>query len=344
MPVGYDSPINEYWNLITHAGLWDVTVQRVIEISGPDASAFMNLLTPRHIDGILPGQCRYVFLTNQDGGILNDPVMLKLADDRFWLSTADSDVYLWAKGVAVYSGLDAYITLPEVSTLQIQGPTSPRIVAEAFGDHLLDLRYYDWTRASLGGMDVIVSRTGYSSELGFEVYLSGHERGEELWDRLLTIGEPHGLKPGSPNRIRRIEGAVLDYGSDLDVHTNPYEVGLERLVALDKPYEFIGKAALEEISRTGPSRSLVGLLISGASFEKNNEHRWALSRHETPVGEVTAAVHSPRLESNIALAFVEAGTPHDELMVDTPEGVRSAVVTALPFVDPDKTIPRQALR
>ena len=256
MPVGYDSPVNEYWNLITNSGLWDVTVQRVVEIAGPSASEFMNRLTPRAIDGMSVGDCRYIMLTNQDGGIINDPVLLKMADDRFWLSTADSDVYLWAKGVAVHADLDPLVDLPEVSTLQIQGPSSPAVVAAAFGDHVLDLAYYTWRQAELDGMAVIVSRTGYSAELGFEVYLLGHTRGEELWERLLQIGESHGLKTGSPNRIRRIEAGILDWGSDIDLYTNPYEVGLGRMVDLDKPYPFIGRSALAAIAERGPPTSV----------------------------------------------------------------------------------------
>ena len=344
MPVGYDTPVNEYWNLITNAGLWDVSVQRVIEISGPDANAFINHLTPRQLDGLTVGGCRYVMLTNQDGGIVNDPVLLKLADDRFWLSTADSDVYLWAKGVGVHAGFDAQVGAPDVSTLQIQGPTSAAIVADAFGDHILDLGYYQWVHASLDRMDVIISRTGYSAEVGFEVYLVGSKRAEELWDRILTIGKPHGLAPGSPNRIRRIEAGILDWGSDIDVDTNPYELGMSRMVALDKPYPFIGKEALSAIAASGPRRRLTGLVLDGRPLEKNNEHRWEVTSGQARAGEVTAAVHSPRLGQNIALAILDVESPTADLVVDTPEGRRGAEVSRIPFIDPDKEIPRQSLR
>ncbi|MBT8436162.1 MAG: glycine cleavage system protein T, partial [Gammaproteobacteria bacterium] len=182
MPVGYDTPINEYWNTVERAGLWDVAVQRCVEISGPDAEAFTNLLTPRDIRKVAVGQCRYLVMTNQDGGILNDPVMLRIADDRFWLSTADADMYLWAKGVATYSGHDVEIATPNVYPMQVQGPRSPDIISAVFGDAILDLKYYRWMNASVDGIDVVISRTGFSSEVGFEVYLLGYERGDELWE------------------------------------------------------------------------------------------------------------------------------------------------------------------
>ena len=229
----------------------------------------------------------------------------------FLLSTADSDVYLWAKGVAVHAGLDAQVGAPDVSTLQIQGPTSAAIVADAFGDHILDLGYYTWVQASLDRMDVIISRTGYSAEVGFEVYLVGSKRAEELWDRILTIGKPHGLAPGSPNRIRRIEAGILDWGSDIDVDTNPYELGMSRMVALDKPYPFIGREALSAIAASGPRRRLTGLVLDGRPLEKNNEHRWEVSGGRARAGEVTAAVHSPRLGQNIALAILDVESLHN---------------------------------
>ena len=345
MPVGYDTPVNEYWNTVERAGLWDVAVQRCVEISGPDAEAFLNLLTPRDISKVAVGQCRYVILTNQDGGVLNDPVMLRMANDRFWLSTADSDVYLWAKGVATFANYQVAIETPHVYPLQVQGPRSAEVVSAVFGDSILDLRYYHWMRSSVNGIDVVVSRTGYSSELGFEIYLLGYERGDELFERLMEAGQAFELRPGSPNRIRRIEGAVLDYGSDILSDNNPLELDMERLLDFGKP-DFIGKAALERIRDQGIKRKLVGIVMDGEPFHKNNEHRWSVFSDRHRVGEVTSAVHSPRLSKNIGYAlldieYAELGTA---LSVDTPEGRREVEVVSMPFIDPDKIIPRQSLR
>ena len=303
MPVGYDSPVNEYWNVLERASLWDVGVQKCVEIAGPDAEAFMQLLTPRDITMIEPGRCAYVFLTNQDGGVLNDPVMLRIAEDRFWLSTADSDMYLWAKGVSAFSGHEVEIATPHVYPMQLQGPRSAEIMVDGFGEEILDLRYYWWMRSSVDGIDVVISRTGYSSELGYEVYLLGEARGGELWEILMTAGQPYGISPGSPNRIRRIEGGVLDYASDITPDENPLELGLDRLIAWDT--DFLGKAALKKVRDEGVRRRLIGLFLDGPALQKNNEHRWPVTSASTKVGFVTNAVHSPRLDRNIAFAMID---------------------------------------
>lgn len=345
MPVGYDTPINEYWNTVERAGLWDVAVQRCVEISGPDAETFTNLLTPRDIRKVAVGQCRYLVMTNQEGGILNDPVMLRIADDRFWLSTADADMYLWAKGVATCSGHDVEIGTPDVYPLQVQGPRSPDIISSVFGESVLDLKYYRWMRASVDGIDVVISRTGFSSEVGFEVYLLGYDRGDELWEIIMTAGKPLGLSPGSPNRIRRVEGGVLDFASDMTPAENPLEMGMERLIDFDKT-DFIGKAALEKIRDQGVTRKVAGIFMDGEAFEKNNEHRWPVFSETEQAGVVTQAVYSPRLERNIGFALLDVAhnSGEESLRVETPEGVRNITLTSLPFVDPDKKIPRASLR
>ncbi|MEL0138777.1 MAG: glycine cleavage T C-terminal barrel domain-containing protein [Acidimicrobiaceae bacterium] len=339
MPVGYDSPVNEYWNVLERASLWDVGVQKCVEIAGPDAEAFMQLLTPRDITTIEPGRCAYVFLTNQDGGVLNDPVMLRIAEDRFWLSTADSDMYLWAKGVSAFSGHEVEIATPHVYPMQLQGPRSAEIMVDVFGEEILDLRYYWWMRSSVDGIDVVISRTGYSSELGYEVYLLGEARGGELWEILMTAGKPYGISPGSPNRIRRIEGGVLDYASDITPDENPLELGLDRLIAWDT--DFLGKAALEKVRDEGVRRRLIGLFLDGPALQKNNEHRWPVTSDGTKVGFVTNAVHSPRLHRNIAFAMIDVPFDANDtvLTVETVEGARSAERTTLPFISspPEKT-------
>ncbi len=345
MPVGYDTPVNEYWNTIERAGLWDVAVQRCVQIKGQDAEAFTNLLTTRDVSKVKAGQCRYTLLTNQEGGILNDPVMLRIADDCFWLSTADADMYLWAKGVSAYSGHRVEVTTPHVYPLQIQGPLSPKIVSAVFGDDILDLRYYHWMKASVDGIEVVISRTGFSSEVGFEVYLLGTDRGDELWETIMAAGKPLGLAAGSPNRIRRIEGGVLDYGSDMTAAENPLEMGMQRLVDFSKD-DFIGKKALETIRDTGIKRKVTGVFMGGAALEKNNEHRWPIIDDGKQVGAISSAVYSPRLEKNIGFALFNCevmehlSTPE----VHSAEGVREIEITAIPFIDPQKNIPRKALR
>ena len=345
MPVGYDTPVNEYWNTIERAGLWDVAVQRVVEFSGPDALAFMELLTPRHVAKVAVGQCRYIFLCNQDGGLLNDPVMLRVAEDRFWICCADGDIYMWAKGIAVYAGMDVQIETPHVYPMQIQGPRSPKVIEALFGEDALDLKYYHWKWVEMDGQKFVLSRTGFSSEVGFELFLIGHEGGDAVWHKILEVGEPFGLSPGSPNRIRRIEGGVLDYGSDMTTAENPFEVGLGGRIAFDKG-DFIGKDALLKIKDEGAARKMCGAFVEGPAFTKNNEHRWTVRLGDKKVGEMTSAVHSPRLGRNIGFILLDAAYAEitEGLVVETAEGDRAAVLTSMPFIDPDKKIPRAALK
>ncbi|MEM1335876.1 MAG: glycine cleavage T C-terminal barrel domain-containing protein, partial [Actinomycetota bacterium] len=266
-------------------------------------------------------------------------VMLRMAEDRFWLSTADSDMYLWAKGVSAFAGYDVEVNTPHVYPTQLQGPRSAEIMVDVFGDEILDLRYYRWMRSSVDGIDVVISRTGYSSELGYEVYLIGQERGGDLWEILMQAGAPYGIAPGSPNRIRRIEGGVLDYASDMTPDENPLELGLDRLVAWDT--EFLGKAALEQVRDEGVRRRLIGIFLDGPALQKNNEHHWPVMSGGEQVGYVTNSVHSPRLDRNIALAMIDVpfDTNDAPLTVETVEGVRNAERTTLPFIasPPEKT-------
>ena len=350
MPVGYDTPVNEYWNLVEHAGLWDVAVQRVIEISGPDALAFMELLSPRAIAKVALGQCRYIFLCNQDGGLLNDPVMLRIAEDRFWICCADADIYMWAKGVAVYADMNVSIETPAIYPLQIQGPASVKIVRALFGDDVLDLGYYRWMWVERNGQRFVLSRTGYSSEIGFELFFFGQTGGGALWNEILEVGAPFGLAPGSPNRIRRIEGGVLDYGSDITTGETPFEVGLGPRIDFDKG-DFIGREALMKMADTPSKQIMCGAIIDGPALQKNNEHRWPVCLGSQQIGVMTSAVHSPRLNQNIGFALIERahldqnGLGEDTgFTVQTVEGVRALSVTTMPFIDPQKTIPRQSLR
>ncbi len=346
MPYNYGDTLGEYWATIKTATLWDVSVQRIIEISGPDAYKFMSMLTPRDISKLKPGRCRYVILTNADGNILNDPVMLRLAEDRFWLSTADGDVLMWAQGVSVFANMDVNITAPDAYPVQIQGPASPKIVAALFGDDILDLGYYHCTQTEIAGIPVVVSRTGFSAEVGFEIYLQDKDRGDELWEMIIDAGKPHGLIVSSPNRIRRIEAGILDYRSDILVTNNPYECGMDRLVKLDKDGGFIGQEALKKIKAEGVAQKIVGIFIEGDALETHNENRWPAFKDGKQIGELTAFVHSPRLEKNIGYVMVDV--EHAELgnqfTLETPFGTRTATVTDMPFIDKDKKIPRQKLR
>ena len=340
IPRDFGDPEQNFWNLVNRAILCDVAVERQVEITGPDAARFVQLLTPRDLSAMAVGQCKYILLTNAEGGIINDPVLLRLDDDHFWISLADSDGLLWAQGVAVHSGLDVTIVEPDVSPLQLQGPESGKVMEALFGESIRDLKYYWLREVSLEEIPLVVSRTGWSSELGYELYLRDGSRGDELWEMIMAAGGPFGLQPGHTSSIRRIEGAMLSYHADADINTNPYELGLGRLVNLDMDSEFIGKAALQRIRDEGVTRQQVGLVIDGDALSGPNTTFWPVRRDGVIVGKVTSAVYSPRLEQNIALAMVaiaaaEIGT---EIEVSAPDGPARAVVVDRPFFDPKKAL------
>ena len=261
IPRDFGSPEKNFWNLIEKSILCDVAVERQVEITGPDAYKFIQLLTPRDLSKLAVGQCKYVLIINNEGGILNDPVLLRLAENHFWLSLADSDVLLWAQGVAVNSGLNVQIKEPDVSPLQLQGPTSGEIMVKLLGEDIKDLKYYWLREYHLDGIPLIVSRTGWSSELGYEIYLRDGSKGNELYEKIMEAGKEHGLKPGHTSTIRRIEGGMLSYHADADITTNPFELGLDRLVNLDSDINFVGKGALQKIKQDGITRKQVGLEI-----------------------------------------------------------------------------------
>ena len=340
IPRDFGDPVQNYRNLIERAILCDVAVERQVEITGPDAAQFTQLLTPRDLGNCAAGQCKYVLITNAEGGILNDPVLLRLAENHFWLSLADSDVLFWAQGVAVNSGLDVTITEPDVSPLQLQGPESGNIMQALFGDSIGALRYYWLQEMELDGIPLIVSRTGWSSELGYEIYLRDGSRGDDLWERIMAAGSAFGLSPGHTSSIRRIEGAMLSYHADMDIHTNPYELGLDRLVNLDADTRFIGREALQKIHDSGVSRKQVGLEIATEPLSGPNTTFWPLQAHGNGIGKVTSAVYSPRLDKNIALAMValDYSATGTQLDVVLPGCTVEATVVDKPFYDPGKTI------
>jgi glycine cleavage system aminomethyltransferase T len=340
IPRDFGSPEQNFWNLVNDAILCDVAVERQVEITGPDAAKFIQLLTPRDLSNLSVGQCKYVLIVNNDGGILNDPVLLKLAENHFWLSLADSDVLLWAQGVAVNSELNVRITEPDVSPLQLQGPTSGKIMEALFGESINGLKYYWLRELNLDGIPLIVSRTGWSSELGYELYLRDGSKGDELWEKIMLAGKKFGLQPGHTSSIRRIEGGMLSYHADADINTNPYELGLDRLINLDIEANFVGKNALKKIKSDGIKRKQVGIVIDCEPLKGPNTTYWPLIKDNNAVGKITSAVYSPRLKKNIALAMVSINNCSlgEVLEVKMPLQKNTATVVEKPFYDPKKKL------
>ena len=342
-PNTYGDPAEEYQALINDVTLWDVSVERIVEITGPDSSAFTNLLTCRDLTTCEVKQGKYVLITAPDGGIVNDPVLLRLGENHFWLALADSDVLLWAKGAALNSGLEVELKEPDVAPIQIQGPDSKPVMEALFGDGLSGLKYYYCIETRLDDIPVVVSRTGWTAEVGYEIYLRDGSRGDDLWERVMAAGKPYQIMPIAPCEARRIEAGIFNYGSDMRLENNPFEVtGLERLVELDAPADFIGKKALARIKAEGVKRKLVGIELSGDALAAELVAYWPIFHQGKRVGHVTDAIYSPRLERNIGYAWVPASLAVEgtEMEAGAPAGALHARVAGLPFIDPKKAIPQ----
>ncbi len=338
-----EDPVEEYWHLVYHVTLWDVGCERQVEIRGPDAPAFMEWLTPRDLIACEVGQAKYLVLTDAQGGLVNDPVLTRLAKDTFWLSTADSDVLLWAKGVAHDSDFDVDIREPDVSPLQIQGPKSKDVLRALVGTAVLDLGYYRFMEASIDGIPVLVTRTGWSAEVGYEIYLRDGSRGSDLWNAVMEAGKPFNIRPTGPSEIRRIEAGILNYPSDINIDCNPFEAGLGWLVDLDKKADFIGKSALKKIKKEGVKRKLVGVEVPGDEVVRPwLPHPWPVRKDGKEIGTLTALAMSPRLKKNIGYAWapIEHSKLGTAIEIVTPVGPRAAIVAKKPFLDPKKDVPR----
>ena len=341
IPRDFGDPEQNFWNLIEKAILCDVAVERQVEITGPDAYKFVQILTPRDLSKLSVGQCKYILIVNSNGGILNDPVLLRLEENRFWLSLADSDILLWAQGVAVNSNLDVKILEPDVSPLQLQGPNSKKIMIKLFGESIKDLKYYWLKNYNLNGIPLIVSRTGWSSELGYELYLQDGSKGDELYETIMEAGKEFEIKPGHTSSIRRIEGGMLSYHADADINTNPYELGLDRLVNLDSKINFIGKKALKNIKEVGVARKQVGLVLECEPLLGPNTKFWpVLNEENIKIGKITSAIFSPRLKKNIALAMIDIHytTIGHKLKVKIENEIINSTIVDKPFFDPKKSL------
>ena len=341
IPTLYDDDEKEYWHLLEHVTLWDVAVERQVEITGPDAARFTQLLTSRDLSKCSIGQCKYAPIIAPDGGIVNDPILLRLGENHFWLSLADSDALLYAKGVQAFAGMDVECREPDVSPLQLQGPKSKDVVRDLFGKEIVNLPYYWCAQTELHDIPVVVSRTGWSGEVGYEIYLRDSSRGLALWDLVMRAGEPHNIRAIAPSDQRRLEAGIFNYGNDMTIENNPFEItGMERLVEFSA--DFIGRNALERVASEGVRRKLVGVEIGGEPFRLWLEDFWPVRSSGAVVGRLTSASYSFRLRKNIGYAWVpiELAAPGTPLELDSPDGPVQATTAPLPFLDPKKEIPK----
>ena len=342
MPTLYTSVVDEYWSMVNDVVMIDVGVERQIEISGPDAHKLIQFITPRDVSNCDLGKCYYILLTGEDGGIINDAVLLRLNDEQFWVSPGDGDVLLWIEGVAVNSGMDVNVFEPDVSPLQMGGPKSPHVMYELFGDLAIDLGYYRAAQTEVNGIPLVLGRTGWSGELSYELYLQDGSRGNELWGLVAKAGEKYNIKPAAPQLIRSIEGELLSYASDISRTDNPYTIDMGRMVNLEREDDFIGKAALQKIHAEGVKRKLVGVEIAGDPINAPPEHLWAIKDGHNSIGHITRCIYSPRLKKNIGFANVpiEYAEIGSKLSIDSPRGLLSASICKKPWFPAEIKIPK----
>jgi aminomethyltransferase len=342
-PINFDTFENEFDALLNGVTVWDVAVERCLEISGPDGFTFAQLLTPRDLSKCAVGQGKYVLICDSDGGIVNDPVLTRMDENTFWFALASSDALLFARGLKnAYPNLNVTIKEADVSPLQVQGPKSKDLMAKLIGPEILDLKYYFWTEAKIAGAPVVITRTGWTSEIGYEVYLTDSSRGTDVYEAIMEAGREFGVKPTGPSDIRRIEGAIFNWGADMTYENNAIEMGLERLVAWDLPDDAsISLQALKAIRDKGVDRKINGVEIDGDPFPALNNVKWPVTDGGSELGKVTSAIYSPRLSKNIGYAWLPAAKSNlgEQVTIESEWGTRTGTVVEMPFVDPDKQIP-----
>ncbi len=335
LPKSYQKTVEEdYWHLREHVQIWDVACQRQVEIVGPDAPKLTQMLTPRDLRNLKVGQCFYVPIIDENAGMINDPVLLKLGKNQFWLSIADSDVLLWAKGLAVGLSLNVEIFEPDVSPLAVQGPKAEALMTDIFGVQILDIPFFGFKAIPIFGNDQIIARSGYSKQGGFEIYLHGSRFGNELWDLIWKAGEPYNIRPGSPNLIERIEGGLMSYGNEFNWSNNPLECGFEHMCCFTDEINYIGKDALKKILLSGPVRKICGIKFGGPKTSACTVPYKVFSESKELIGEITSGIYSPRLATNVGLGMLNSNYTEigQTVLVSTCAGeYLSGAVSKLPF-------------
>jgi aminomethyltransferase len=307
LPASFGDKEKEYWDLINGVVMWDVGVERQVQLEGPDASKLAQILSPRDLSKCKEGQGKYVPMCNHDGILINDPIMLKLRDDLYWFSIADSDIWFWARAIAAERGLNVVISEPDVSPLAVQGPKAPAVVSSIFGDWVHDLKYFWFSETEINGIPVAVQRSGWSKQGGFEIYLKDGTRGDELWSIVKEAGQPYAIGNGGPTSPERTESGLVSCGSDTDDTTNPFEVRLGKFIDTDVADDVVGIKALRLIKAEGPKRHQLGLALEGNVADPLSFHWEDILVDGKKVGDMTQCVWSPRLQRNIGYALISCG-------------------------------------
>ena len=334
LPKAYTTSVEEdYWHLRKAVQIWDVACQRQVQIEGEDAQKLVQLMTPRKIAKAKIGDCMYIPIIDDKAGIINDPVMLKLSETCYWLSIADSDVLLYALGLALGRNLNVKISEPDVSPLAVQGPKAEALMVKIFGEHVRKIGFFKFGWIEFRGTKQLVARSGYSRQGGFEIYLNGSHLGGAIWDHIWKAGREFDIKPGCPNLIERIEGGLLSYGNEMTRDNNPFEVGMEKFCCLDDDVNYIGRTALTRIAESGVKQKIRGVLFDGGPCPTCS-NPWTIKARDKPIGIITSAIWSPRLTANVAQAMIEIEFCNvgQELNIELNDNDRrSGKVVELPF-------------
>ena len=303
LPVSFKSIESDYEHIKKFVKVWDVAAERQVQITGKDSAKLVQLMTCRDLSKSKIGKCYYAPLVDNQGNLVNDPIINKLADDKWWLSIADSDVIFFAKGLAAGYKLDVEITEPNVNILAIQGPLSDNLMAKVFGEEIRQLKFFNFKYFEFKGKNYFVARSGWSKQSGFEIYVEDDIAGQDLFDYLFEYGKEFNVKAGCPNLIERIESALLSYGNDFDNRDNPFEANFDKFVNLESDVDFLGKEKLKLIKKEGIKRKLMGVKIDHNRIDMYCE-KILLDDNNNVVGQVRSAAYSPTFKKVIGIATV----------------------------------------
>jgi len=333
MPTSYGHAEEEYWRLLRGVSQWDVACERQVQLKGPDAARLAQLLCPRDLSTCQVGQGKYVPLCDHAGTLINDPILLKRDDDCYWLSIADSNIWFWARAIAAERGLKVEVSEPDVSPLALQGPKAEELVASMFGDWIRGLKYFWFRDATLEGIPLVVARSGWSKQGGFELYLLNGSQGTRLWNIVREAGQRWDIGPGNPNLCERIESGLLSYGGDTDDATNPFEVRLGKYLDLQLADEVVGIEALRRIQAAGPRRHQLGVILDGDEPVNFGFHWQSIAKGGAPVGALTNSVWSYRLKKNIGFALISSScVAGDRVELSRAGRSVSGILCGLPFL------------
>ena len=303
LPASFGNLEKEYFHLKEHVQIWDVAAERQVQIVGKDSKKLVQLMTCRNLSKAKVGRCYYVPIIDEQGGMLNDPVALKLSEDKWWLSLADSDIGLYAKGIASGLALQVEIEEPDVNIMAVQGPKSFKLMEKVLGNKIKELKFFGFDYYSFKGNKFLIARSGWSKQGGYEIYVENREAGQSLYDELFLAGKEFQVKPGCPNLIERIESGLLSAGNDFDNQDNPYECNFDKYIDIESDINFLGKNALIKIRKKGINKKLMGVLIDLDKIEMTEEI--PLYNGNNLVGNLRSATYSPNLKKVVGIVMTK---------------------------------------